>query len=108
MADFIRKRTVTAARFWSFLAGILKGYDVAEAWEPVRSIFTLECGFRLWRAFERFQPILRSLLSRIQAPPQSLAKSATIHTLEHLRAIFPSDCCPVAAWQLRFQRTFAA
>jgi hypothetical protein len=63
---FIGRRSVTAARFWAFLEKILSGQSVEGAWKSVRSIHTVECGYRLWDAFRRFQPTLRSLLCRIQ------------------------------------------
>lgn len=108
LADFIRRRSVTAARFWAFLKKILSGQSVQGAWESVRSIFTVECGYRLWDAFCRFQPTLRSLLCRIQEPAPSSTRSPWIQTLEHLRAAFSTSSCPIAAWQIRFQKAFCS
>lgn len=108
LAGVLRRRSVSAARFWAFLNGVLKGASVQKSWEAVRSGFSVECGYRLWSAFRRFETTLRTLLCRIEEPPCKRSRYSWSQTLEHLRKIFGAKPCPIAAWQLRFQRAFAS
>ncbi len=106
LADMLRHRTVRAQRLWKFLAAWIEGMSIKAAWEKVAARFDLDCGDRLMRTLRRFQTHLRARLCREEPPGPCLHRDALAQTLEHLRSIFPSEDCPIAAFQLHFQRPF--
>lgn len=105
-ADLLPRRSVRAARLWQFLAGMLAALILKAAWEKTAAPFTLECGYRLWRAFVKRQSRIRTALCQLQAPPQSSLKNPLLHGIQHLRAAFVHAACPVRDFQLHFQRPF--
>lgn len=106
LANFLKRRTVTACRLWKFLDGILSGLSIKTAWEKIASPFSLECGYRLWKKFRSLQSQIRSLLCRKGDPKFSSSKNPLLQTLEHLRDVFSSSSCPISAFQFHFQTPF--
>jgi len=106
LAEFLRRRSVRAAQFWKFLAGLLSGLNMRAAWESVASAACPQYGDRLWKVFVGLQSRLRSLLCRVQPPPSSSGKNPILQTIDHLRRVFAAADCPVSAFQIHFQRRF--
>ena len=105
LAHFLHRRSVTSAQAWDFFKGLLSGMNFKTAWEKVVSSFSLECGYRLWKAFKRGQFIVRSNLCRMSSPQEShcIGANPLLQPIEQLRRVFESSCCPVSAYQIRFQ-----
>ena len=61
-------------------------------------------GEQLQRRLRRGLARVRTQLCRVQAPPVSPQSAPLLQTVAHLQAVFASDPCPTAAFQLRFQR----
>jgi hypothetical protein len=105
LAQHLYRRLVGASRLWNFLAGLLDGACIKEAWEAVASPFRLETGYKLWSCFGRSQSAIRVSLHSMSEPQKS-ALSPLMQTIAHLRAGFPRATCPIAAYQHSFQRGF--
>ena len=102
LAHHLYRRLVNAQHLWGFLAGILGGASIKNAWESVASSFCMETGYKLWAAFLRNQSAIRSRLHAVVKP--TVAALAPLHqTIEHLKASFPQVASPVAAFQTVFQ-----
>jgi len=89
------------------LAGLLKhlgsGGSIKSAWERSRLPLQLQSIYQLVQRFrERLSAVRSALLSRCP-PPASLDSDPLLQTAEHLRCAFPSEKCPVAAYQYAFQ-----
>lgn len=106
LADFLKRRIVTASRLWKFLEGILSGLSIKTAWEKIAPPFCLEYGYRLWRKFRDLQSEIRSLLCRKSDPKLSSLKNPFLQTLQHLQNVFSSSSCPISAFQIHFQQPF--
>jgi hypothetical protein len=109
LTDKIRRLSLTTAALWRFLQLAVAG-TLAAAIRLVadcrRSDRTWQ---RLWKRFNRGQSRIRTALSACRPPPAVPAEPAhrrpAAHVLAHLRAAFPDDPCPIAAFQLTL-RTF--
>ena len=107
LAHHLYRRLVNAQQLAVFLAGILGGASIKNAWESVASSFCVETGYKLWTAFVRNQSAIRSRLHAVVKP--TVAAFTPLHqTIEHLKASFPQVACPVAAFQTVFQDAFLA
>jgi hypothetical protein len=108
-ADTIRRLGLTTRTLWAFLQRAVVGSlaSAIRATDCPRSDRTLQ---RIWSRFDRGQSAIRTaLLSR--APPPALPaepfrRPAAAHVLAHLRATFPHDDCPIAAFQQATRASF--
>ncbi len=105
-SGFLRRHTVPAATLWKFFRGVRRGLSRKASWERLGSPFTVETGYRLWKSLRKRQVWIRSRLSRDRPPPATDSAEPIFQLLDHLAAIFPHSPCPIAAFQLRFQRPF--
>jgi len=96
--------TVTAPWLWKVLERLLAGGSVREAFEALGPPFALETLYHLLHRFRQHLTTVRSTLYREQEPPASLQTAPLLQTVEHLRSLFPMGPCPLADFQLRFQR----
>jgi hypothetical protein len=62
LAHHLYRRFVGAGRLWKFLAGVLAGNSIKQAWETVASPLSLENGYHLWASFLRNQTAIRVVL----------------------------------------------
>lgn len=107
LAHHLYRRLVGARRLWTFLMGILTGSNIKSAWEAVASAFSLETGYKLWARYLRSQSAIRVRLHALCVPVKS-ALDPLRQTIAHLKAAFPHAACPVASFQIAFQRPFLA
>jgi hypothetical protein len=106
LAEVFPRHTLSASRIWPWLVELLGGLSLKAASEKLRLPFALESFYRLRRRLGGRLDDLRSRLSREQAPPSSSHADPLLQTMEHLQALFPTQSCPPAAYQLHFQRPF--
>jgi hypothetical protein len=106
LADILPRHTLTASLLWQWLVKLLAGLSLKAAAEKVRLPFALETLYRLrWRLLQNLS-LLRARLCREQTPPRSAHADPLVQTITHLQIVFPGSHCPVADFQLRFQRPF--
>lgn len=106
LAEVLPRHTLSASRTWRWLVELLGGLSLKAAFEKLGLPFALESFYRLRRRLRGRLDDLRSRLSREQTPPSSSHADPLLQTMEHLQALFPTQSCPPAAYQLRFQRPF--
>jgi hypothetical protein len=97
---------LTASLVWRWLVEVLAGLSTKAAAEKLRLPFVLETIYRLRRGLQRSLDLVRTQLCREQSPPASTHTDPLLQTVEHLRTVFPGYECPLAAFQLHFQRPF--
>jgi hypothetical protein len=104
-ADRIRGLSLTTTCLWRFLQRAVAGsLDAAgHATGCQRSDRTWQ---RLWRRFDLGQSHIRTALSARCPPPElpaplpaQASRRPAAHVLAHLKAAFPDDACPIAAFQ---------
>jgi hypothetical protein len=108
-ADTIRRLSLTTRTLWGFLqraAGAGLASAIRDTNSP-RSDRTLQ---RIWSRFDRGQSAIRTALLGRGPPPEVPAepnrRPAAAHLLAHLRATFPHDDGPIAAFQLATRSCF--
>jgi hypothetical protein len=106
LAGYMRCRMVPASTLWKFLGGVQRGQSRHAAWYRVGSPFSMQTGYRLWKAVKQQQSWIRTWLSRLRPPPKVDASEPVFHVIEHLRCAFEDAACPIAAFHLYFQRSF--
>ncbi|MGH7951542.1 MAG: hypothetical protein ACREFE_06445 [Limisphaerales bacterium] len=106
LADILPRHTLTASLVWRWLMEVLAGLSLKAAAEKVRLPFALETIYRLRQRLRRCLDRVRTQLCREQSPPASRQVDPLLQTVEHLRRVFPQSVCPLADFQLHFQRPF--
>lgn len=108
-ADTIRRLSITTRTLWVSLRRAVAG-TIASAIRDTdcpRSDRTLQ---RIWSRFDRGQSAIRTALLSRGPPPELPAgpnrRPAAAHVLAHLRATFPHDDCPIAAFQQALRASF--
>jgi hypothetical protein len=104
-ADVLRYLSISAGSLWGFLHGIAAGMTKERALRSVvpTTVFSARTMQRHWMRLRR-QSWLRTNLTTICEPPRSCSAVAAVQTIQHLQAAFPDTPCPLAAYQLHFQR----
>lgn len=109
LAHTIRRLSLSTRTLWGFLRRAVTGTIAAAARDTncPRSERTFQ---RLWRRFDRGQSAIRTALHTRGPPPEAPAeparRPAPAHVLAHLRATFPHDDCPIAAFQQALRASF--
>lgn len=109
LADKIRRLSLTTRTLWTFLRRAVVGTIAAatHATDCPRSDRTFQ---RIWKRFDRGQSAIRTALSGRGPPPElptePACRLAAAQVLAHLRATFPHDDCPIAAFQLATRSFF--
>ena len=114
LADRLYHRLAPAMKLWRLLTGIVGGKSIKAVWDKIASPLSDDTGYRLWRAFQRSQTKIRTLLCREKSPPKLSSGSASAQVIEHINAVFAkpehttsrSTGNPIAEFQLHFQRAF--
>ena len=106
LASVVRRFSVRATTLWQLLQVVADGFNINAGWQRVRTGFSVQTGYRLWRRFERSQTHIRTLLCRIEPPPDSDSQQPLIQLIQHFKAAFAIDSCPLEGFQIRFQQSF--
>jgi hypothetical protein len=104
LADVLPGHTVSAAWLWKVLQCLLEGDSIRATWKTLGLPFALESIYHLLQRLRQRMASVRSALCRKQSPPATSQADALLQTVEHLRNVFPESDCPVAAFQLDFQK----
>jgi hypothetical protein len=105
LADRLPRHTFTGPSLWALLSGLLKGKSIRAAFELIGSPpFALETRYHLLHRLREELSSLRCLLSGEKKAPASTQSDPLLQTVEHLRLLFPKSPCPVADFQIHFQR----
>lgn len=103
-ADVLPGHTVRAPALWSLLERLLEGSSIKAAFESLGLAFALERFYHLVQRLRGQLARLRSVLSPEQKPPANSQADPLLQSVEHLRDLFGSNACPVADFQVHFQR----
>ena len=109
LAHTLQRLSLSTRSLWGFLRRAVAGTLAAAARDTncPRSERTFQ---RLWRRFDRAQSAIRTALHSRGPPPavpaEPARRPAPAHLLAHLRATFPHDDCPIAAFQLAMRAAF--
>lgn len=104
LADVLPRHTVRSATLWSLLDHWLRGGSIAAAVQALGLPFGLETLYHLLQRMRLRLVTVRSALSGQAPPPASAQTDPLLQTVEHLRGSFAGSDCPVAQFQLHFQR----
>lgn len=109
IAHKIRRLSLTTRTLWTFLQHAVVG-TIAAAIHAVNGPWSDRTLQRIWKRFDRGQSAIRTAL-RGRGPPPALPaepnrRPAAAQVLAHLRATFPHDDCPIAAFQLAMRSFF--
>ncbi len=108
LSHIIPGYTISASILWPVLAALLQAMgsgSIAACAESVPWPFSLEALYHLLRALRRRLDRLRTGLFSIGPPPLvSSLSDPLLHAVEHLRALFPGEPCPLSAFSLLKQR----
>lgn len=104
LARVMRRFTVCANTLWHYLQSVADGFNKKAAWQQSQRGFSVQTGYRLLRRFERSQTHIRTLLCRVRPPPDSDSQQPLTQLVQHFKAAFTSDSCPLESFQLQFQR----
>lgn len=99
-------RSLTAPLVWGVLERLAHGQSVVRAHAEAARAVSLEAIRAMLRRLRRAQTAIRARLPG--APPPADAANPLIQTVAHLRAVFASALCPIAAFQVAFQCPFPA
>ena len=99
LADKIRRLSLTTGGLWQFLQRAVS--------DGIRAAIRTAPGHlgdrtwqRIWKRFDLAQSNIRTALLGRCPPPTLLAEHRpAAHVLAHLQTAFPSDPCPIAAFQ---------
>lgn len=102
-ASILPNRSIDSALITAFLNAVLQcAGKIHAAWQQGRRLFSLSTAYRIWKALDAAQSILRQQLCQCTGPPQSKERLPRLQLLVHLRAAFAGDD-PVKAFQGHFQ-----
>ena len=104
-AAFFAGFLIGAETLWRFAQRVVAIDARRSAWlAVVGDALSVSSGYRLWHRLSQAQPLLRSELSRLCPPPVCTDDEPLARLLAHFQAAFPMAGCPLAAFQLWFQR----
>ncbi len=109
LAHTIRRLSLSTRTLWGFLQRAVVG-TIADAIRNANGPQRERTLQRIWRRFDRSQSAIRTALHSRGPPPdeptQPARRPAHAHVLAHLRAAFPHDHCPIAAFQQALRASF--
>ena len=95
---------ISAAALSGFLNNISQGLCSAEAFKTPGSQMHKTSAYRLLNKFKQKQSHIRTLLTRINDPPDLIDEDPVMQTIIHLKAVFKG--CMVSQFQQYFQVSF--
>jgi len=95
---------ISSVALSGFLNNISQGLCLAEAFITCGSQMHRTSAYRLLNKLKQRQSQIRTLLTRINDPPDLIDKDPVIQTIAHLRAVFKG--CIVSQFQQYFQVSF--
>ena len=98
------RHSFTAPLVWQTVLRWLDGLSIGASWQPGKTPLMLGSFYHLIQRLRGRLAVLRTALSGIRRAPESRCSDPLFQTFEHLRVAFPKACCPIAAFQQRFQR----
>ena len=109
LAHTIRRQSLSARTLWWFLQRAVTG-SIAAAIRTTNCRRSERTFQRIWKRFDRAQSAIRTALLGRGPPPAFAAepfhRPVAAQVLAHLQATFPSDDCPIAAFQQAMQVFF--
>ena len=104
-AEVLPRHSFTAALLDHLLGGLCAGHSVQSAWEHSRLPVPVQTAYHLLQRLRGRLHAVRSALRSRCAPPASEHSDPLRQTAEHLRKVFGSAGCAVAAFQYELQTT---
>jgi len=95
---------ISAVALSGFLKNICQGFCPVKAFKIFGSQMHRTSALRLLNRFKNRQSQIRTLLTRINDPPDLVNDDPVIQTIAHLRAVFKG--CIVSQFQQYFQVSF--
>ena len=95
---------ISAVALSGFLKNISEGLCPAKAFEYPGSQMHKRSAHRIFTKFKHKQSHIRTLLTKINDPPDLIDKDPVMQTITHLRAVFKG--CMVSQFQQYFQISF--
>lgn len=104
LAEVLPRHTVRAPGLWRLLQRWRSGGSLQAAFAALGLPFPLETLYHLVQRMRGRLAAVRSLLCREQKAPASSQADPLLQTVEHLRSLFAKGDCPLADFQLHFER----
>jgi hypothetical protein len=106
-AATIKRLRLSASTLWKFIQLVLILGNKAAALRELNADFSISSAYRIWKRVVGSQSHVRTALTRCCRPPD-LAKAGqpVQETVAHLEAAFPSEPCPIVAFQQQLQICF--
>jgi hypothetical protein len=101
---FLKGFMINAVALSGFLKNISEGLCPAKAFKDPGSQMHKRSAHRIFTKFKHQQSQIRTLLTRINDPPDLTNKDPVMQTIIHLRAVFKG--CIVSQFQQYFQVSF--
>lgn len=102
-ADALPRLSFTASLLGKLLARLCLGDSINKAWKAAGRVLSVDGAYRLLRRARDGLGEIRTLLLKSSAPPPSRQYDPLLQTAEHLRCVFDTSICPIAAFQMAFQ-----
>lgn len=103
-ADVLPRHSFTASLLGKLLARLCLGESISKAWVAAGCALSVDGAYRLLRRARDRLGQIRTLLLNDRPPAISRQSDPLLQTSEHLRCVFESPSCPIAAFQLAFQK----
>lgn len=103
-SKFLKGFMISAVALSGFLKNISEGLCPAKAFEYPGSQMHKRSAHRIFTKFKHKQSHIRTLLTKINDPPDLIDKDPVMQTITHLRAVFKG--CMVSQFQQYFQISF--
>jgi hypothetical protein len=105
LAEVLPGHTVTSRWLWGLLKGLVSGGSIKAVIESLTPPFAPETLYHVLHRLRERLAAVRTALFREAAPPTCSHRDPLFQTTEHLRRLFAQSDCPIAQFQLHFQRS---
>jgi hypothetical protein len=103
--DVLPRHTASASLLWSLLLGLLSSQSIRSAFHRAKSPMALESIYHLLARLRLRLDAVRICLCGRQRPPDCSHSDPLLQTIEHLKATFTAEVCPVRQFQRVFQQS---
>ena len=104
LASVLAGFVVRSGTLSRLLESVVGGLSRMAAWKRAASGLTMRSGYRLWARLLAVQSHVRTVLCGVGPPPASADARPMSQMLAHLRQVVDDVGCPLAGFQLAFQR----